>query len=55
MKWLELALSMLTTLIAASELCPRISLMGKGVKLAQCHLDGRCAASMAARSILLVV
>lgn len=54
MKWLELALSMLTTLTAASELCPRISLMGKGVKLVQCHLDCCGVASMAARSILLV-
>ena len=54
MKWLELALLMLTTLIAASELCPRISFMGKGAKLVQCHLDCCGIASMAARSIFLV-
>lgn len=54
MKWLELALSMLTTLIAASELRPRISMMGKGVKLAQCYLDGSSVASMAVPPILLV-
>ena len=32
--------------IAASELRPRISLMGKGVKLPQCYLDGSGVASM---------
>ena len=54
MKSLELASSMLTTLIAVSELCPRISMMGKGVKLSQCYLDGSGVASMAACPNLLV-
>jgi hypothetical protein len=54
MKWLELALSMLMTLIAVSELCPRISMMGKGIKLPQCYLDGSGVASMAACPILMV-
>lgn len=55
MKWLELALLMLMTLIAANELCPRISVMGKGVKLVQCHLVCCGVASTVARPILLVV